>query len=287
MKPRAAQRSLPPVQDGHGEQLEQPEHQDGRSQLAGPAAIGAALARGEPLRLIVLDRQADGEATRALLAPARAAGVPVQTVGTRHFARLCLDDAAGGAVALVGGGPLRDPAQVLAREGSAWLLTSVVYPGNAGSAIRTAEVSGAAGVFLDTDFDHIKRRDAVRASMRADRFFPVLWMKSDDVISAARGAGRRVIGVEDVGAHPPWAVDLSGPVLVVVGGEADGIPATTLERCDHVVRIPMSGFLRTYNLQAAVAIMAAERMRQLEELDKLEEPERPAQPKEPSPWTKT
>ena len=271
MKPRAARRSLPPVQDGHPGHREQP---DGRSQLAGPAAIGAALARGEPLRLIVLDGAADGEATRALLAPARAAGVPVQTVGTRHFARLCPHDATGGAVALVGGGPLRDPAAVLAREGPAWLLTSVVYPGNAGSAIRTAEVSGAAGVFLDTDFDHIKRRDAVRASMRADRFFPVLWMKSDDVISAARDAGRRVIGVEDVGAHPTWAVDLSGSVLLVVGGEAEGIPATTLERCDHVVRIPMAGFLRTYNLQAAVAILAAERMRQLDE---------PEEPKEQSP----
>jgi len=248
-----------------------PEPPQGRSQLAGPAAIGASLERGEPLRLIVLDAEAEGEATRALLAPARAAGVPVQTVGGRHFARLCPRDATGGAVALVGGGPLRDPAAVLAREGPAWLLTSIVYPGNAGSAIRTAEVSGAAGVFLDTDFDHPKRRDAVRASMRADRFFPVLWMKSDDVICAARGAGRRVIGVEDVGAQPPWAVKLGGPVLFIVGGEADGIPAATLERCDHVVRIPMAGFLRTYNLQAAVAILAAERMRQLEELEEPEE----------------
>lgn len=274
MKPRAARRSLPAVRDedpGYPEHPGRPGRPEGRRQLAGPAAIGAALERGEPLRLIVLDGEADGEATRALLAPARAAGVPVQTVGTRHFARLCPDDAAGGAVALVGDGPLRDPAEVLAREGPAWLLTSVVYPGNAGSAIRTAEVSGAAGVFLDTDFDHVRRRDAVRASMRADRFFPVLWMKSDDVISAAREAGRRVIGVEDVGAHPPWAVDLSGSVLFVVGGEAEGIPATTLERCDRVVRIPMAGFLRTYNLQAAVAIMAAERMRQLEELEEGEE----------------
>jgi TrmH family RNA methyltransferase len=259
------------VQEGQPRHVGHPGNPERRRQLAGPAAIGAALERGEPLRLIVLDGEADGEATRALLAPARAAGVPVQTVGTRHFARLCPHDAAGGAVALVGDGPLGNPAEVLAREGPAWLLTSVVYPGNAGSAIRTAEVSGAAGVFLDTDFDHIKRRDAVRASMRADRFFPVLWMKSDDVIRAARDAGRRIIGVEDVGAHPPWAVKLSGSVLFVVGGEAEGIPAATLARCDHVVRIPMAGFLRTYNLQAAVAIMAAERMRQLEELEEPEE----------------
>jgi tRNA G18 (ribose-2'-O)-methylase SpoU len=35
-----------------------------------------------------------------------------------------------------------------------------------------------------------------------------------------------------------------------------------LAAADAVVRIPMAGFLRSYNLQAAVAIVAAERMRQ-------------------------
>jgi tRNA G18 (ribose-2'-O)-methylase SpoU len=251
LKAAAARRSLPRVEGG-------------RRRLAGAKAIEAALDRGEPLRLIVLDEEADAEAARALLEPARAAGVPVQRVGSRHFERLCPPDAPGDAVALVGAGPARDAAEVLARPGPAWLLIGVSYPGNAGTAIRTAEVSGAAGVFLDTHFDHVRRREAVRASMRADRFLPVLWQTADDVLAAAERAGRRVIGVEDVGPQPPWAVDLTGPVLFVVGGESASIPPSVLERCDAVTRIPMAGFLRSYNLQAAVAMVAAERMRQLD-----------------------
>jgi tRNA G18 (ribose-2'-O)-methylase SpoU len=37
-----------------------------------------------------------------------------------------------------------------------------------------------------------------------------------------------------------------------------------LDSCDLVVRIPMAGFVASYNLQAAVAAIAAERFRQLE-----------------------
>jgi 23S rRNA (guanosine2251-2'-O)-methyltransferase len=235
----------------------------GRRRIAGARAIGEALERGEPLRLIVLDADRGGADAQALLAPARAAGVPVQRVGGRHFERLRPPGAPGGAVALAGSGPARDAAEVLARAGPAWLLAGIAYPGNAGFAIRTAEVSGAAGVFLDTCFDHEKRREALRASMRADRFLPVLWQASGAVLAAARAAGRRVLGIEDVGELAPWQADLTGPVLFVVGGETSGIPPEALAECDAVLRIPMAGFIRSYNLQAAVAIVAAERMRQL------------------------
>jgi tRNA G18 (ribose-2'-O)-methylase SpoU len=233
-----------------------------REKLAGAEAIRAALARGEPLRLIVVDADAE-DAARALAEPAQAAGVPVQRVGSRHFERLRPPGAPGGAVALLGPPRPVGPAEVLAREGAAWLLAGVVYPGNAGMAIRTAEVSGAAGVFVDADFDHAQRREALRASMRADRFVPVLWCDGAEVLDAARAAGRRAIALEDSGDRAPWEVDLTGPVLFAVGAEHAGIPEAVLARCDAVVRIPTAGFIRSYNLQAAVAIAAAERLRQL------------------------
>jgi 23S rRNA (guanosine2251-2'-O)-methyltransferase len=83
-------------------------------------------------------------------------------------------------------------------------------------------------------------------------------------MDAARAAGKRVLAVEDVGSAPPWAHDLTGPLLLVVGAEAEGVPATVIERCDAVTRLPMAGFVQSYNLQAAVAALAMERFRQLE-----------------------
>ena len=61
-------------------------------------------------------------------------------------------------------------------------------------------------------------------------------------------------------------LDPKDPLHVgIVGAEADGIPGVVLNSCDLVVRIPMAGFVASYNLQAAVAAIAAERFRQLEQ----------------------
>jgi len=150
----------------------------------------------------------------------------------------------------------------MARGGAVWLIVGARYPGNVGTAIRTAEVSGADGVYIDCAFDHDQRREARRASMRADRFLPVAWERAGDVIGAARRAGKRIVAIEDSGTAAPWEISLVGPVLFVVGGESEGIPPALQRRCDAVTRIPMEGFVSSYNLQAAVAIVAAERLRQ-------------------------
>jgi len=239
-----------------------------RRQIAGSAAIVAALERGLALQRIVLQREADDSHLALLERRARAAGIPVHRVGPRHFQRLRQVGGDCDALALVGSAPGIRATSVLAGEGATWQLVGVAYPGNAGMALRTAEVSGSAGAFIEANFDRAQRRAALRASMRADRFMPVFFAEADGVLDGAARSGRRLIAVEDVGDRVPWDVDLRGRIHVVVGGEAEGIPEAVLARCDEVVRLPMAGFLPSYNLQAAVAAVATERLRQLETVAK-------------------
>jgi len=234
-----------------------------RQQIAGSAAIVSALERGEALQRIVLRREADDTQLVALVRRARTAGIPVHRVGPRHFQRLRQSGGSCDALALVGSPPDTTASSVLAGEGATWHLIGVAYPGNAGMALRTAEVSGSAGAFVAADFDRAQRRAALRASMRADRFMPVFFGEADGVLDEAARSGRRLVAVEDVGERAPWEVDLRGRVHLVVGGEAEGIPKAALARCETVVRLPMAGFLPSYNLQGAVAAVAAERLRQL------------------------
>jgi len=232
--------------------------------VAGRADVAAALDGDAPVQCVVATRGACSEETQDLLDRAEAAGIRIERVGARKFERLRGNHTRAEILALVGPAPDADLDTVMARGGAVWLLTGPVYPGNVGFAIRTAEVSGADGLYIDNAFDHAQRREARRASMRADRFMPVAWHDAETVLAAARRAGKRVIGVEDVGKVSPWGVILTGSVLLIVGAEADGIPGVVLESCDLVVRIPMAGFIASYNLQAAVATIAAERFRQLE-----------------------
>jgi tRNA G18 (ribose-2'-O)-methylase SpoU len=235
-----------------------------RTHVAGADAVEAALDAGLPVRCVVVP-EADGDPRSAALASrADRAGIEVVRVAPRRFARLRGSRVQASVLALVGPDPHADLATVMARGGAVWLLAGPQYPGNVGFAIRTAEVSGADGLYVDNDFDHAARREAVRASMRADRFMPIGWAPAQRVLEAARAAGKRVVAVEDVGSAPPWAHDLTGPLLLVVGAEADGVPADLLDRCDAVTRLPMAGFVQSYNLQAAVAALAMERFRQLE-----------------------
>jgi 23S rRNA (guanosine2251-2'-O)-methyltransferase len=235
-----------------------------RRRVLGASDVESALSQGPPVQCVILPRDGTDPAAIDLAARARADGITVELVGRRKFERLRGNHSDAEILALVGP-PVRGRLDdVMSRGGAVWLLTGPAYPGNVGFAIRTAEVSGADGLYVDNDFDHAKRREARRASMRADRFLPIGWESANAVLDAARRAGKRVIGVEDVGSAAPWQVDLTGPLLLVVGAEAEGVPRGVLERCDHVVRIPMAGFIASYNLQAAVAALAAERLRQLE-----------------------
>lgn len=221
----------------------------------------AALDRGDALRRVVVRAGADRDVAE-LLRRARAARVPVQRVSARSFARLRQGTDETRALGLVGPPPDAGEGDVLRGDGVTWQLVGGRYPGNAGMAVRTAEVSGAGGVFIDGGFDHAGRRAVLRASMRADRFMPVFFGPAEPVLDAAAACGRRLIAVEDVGAELPWEADLTGRVHFVVGGEVSGVPDGILRRCGAVVRIPTSGFVPSYNLQGAVAAIASEHLRQ-------------------------
>lgn len=232
-----------------------------RRQLAGVDEIERALEAGAPIRLALIERTA-GEPAASLAVRLRDRGTRVIATSANDLRRMSRTPAPCDILALVGPDPEAPLEDVLAGPAAAWLLAGVAYPGNAGYAIRTAEVSGAAAICVDAALDPAGRRLALRASMYADRFFPVRWLASDAVLHAARAAGRRVLAIEDQGDAAPWEADLRGPVLFVIGGEAHGIEPALLGRCDAVLRIPMHGFIPAYNVQAAMAIVAGERLRQ-------------------------
>lgn len=231
-------------------------------QLRGAAAVSAALEGGLHVGLVLVQEGADDG---GVVAVARERAVPVRTVSAAVIRRMTSVGPSAPVLALVGRDPDAGLDALLACKGAAWLLVGAAYPSNAGMVIRTAEGSGADGIAIDADWDHVARRTAVRTSMRADWYMPVLWERGETVIARARGAGHRILAIENTGTRAPWDTDLTGACLFVVGGEARGIPDALLAQCDDVLRLPMAGFIPSYNLQAAVAHVSIERLRQLQE----------------------
>ena len=69
---------------------------------------------------------------------------------------------------------------------------------------------------------------------------------------------------EDIGKKTPWETNLTGNVLLVVGAENAGVSNDVLEAADEVVKLPMPGFVPSYNLQVAISALGMERLRQIQ-----------------------
>ena len=97
--------------------------------------------------------------------------------------------------------------------------------------------------------------------MRATRFIPVVYATTEEIL---RKCNRRIVVAEDVGNKSPWETDLTGNLLIVVGAENAGVSREVLDAASEIVRLPMPGFIPSYNLQVAVSALAIERLRQIE-----------------------
>ena len=230
-------------------------------QVQGSEAILSMLQTDHDIRLVLVDREMNTETLRQ---ECERQGIPLEEGSTNDLWRM---SATGNtdALALLGREPHGTLEEVFERGGSIWLLDGVQYPTNLGFGIRTIEVSGADAVVLNISRTHQDRRTIRRSSMRADRFIPVVYSDTTSIINEAKKNNFRIIAAEDVGTVEPWNVDLTGNVLFVVGAEREGVSKKVLDTCDEIVRLPMDGFVPSYNLQVAISVLAVEALRQKNE----------------------
>tara|TARA_B100001115_G_scaffold60526_1_gene44858 strand:- start:131 stop:850 length:720 start_codon:yes stop_codon:yes gene_type:complete len=233
-------------------------------QRCGIAEVSSALETEDVSLILTLRGIKDIEVTR-LLDMANKKGIRVRETSRNdmwRMSRVNQGEEPPPILALVGRDPDAGTNEILSSGGLCWLLDGARYPVNIGFTIRTAEVSGARAVFVDGKLSHAEKKAARRASMKADRFMPVHWVDGLELVRMAKAAGFKIISLEDSGDLEPWDEDLSGDVILVVGGEHDGISKPILDCSDSVIRVPMSGFVPSYNLQAPMAVVAAESLRQ-------------------------
>ena len=233
-------------------------------QLCGTEEVRDAIEEGESISLILVKRDHNNQAVDEIISMAEKSEIRVIEGSENDLWRMARDnsDGAPDILALVGRNPSASFEEVLQSGGLIWMLDGAKYPVNIGFCIRTAEVSGADAVIIDGPLNNQERSAAKRASMKAHRFIPVFWRNAIESIHSAKQAGFRIIAVEDIGEKTPWEVDLTGNVILIVGGEREGISEAVLSSVDEIIRIPMTGFVPSFNLQAPLSAVAIEAQRQ-------------------------
>jgi len=226
-------------------------------QITGEADVIEALKNGVDIKLVLVDREEDCSEVIQLC---QERNIKVTEGSATDLWRMSVNGQQK-VLALVDREPGGTLDEVFEREGVIWLFDGVEYAPNLGFGVRTAEVSGATAVIINVSKTHEERRTIRRASMRATRFIPVVYATTEEILAACN---RRIVVAEDVGGKAPWECDLTGDVMLVVGAENAGVSKEVLDAADDIVRLPMPGFIPSYNLQVAISSLAIERLRQSE-----------------------
>lgn len=234
-------------------------------QRRGVAATLAALEAGEAT-LVLLDEEAEGPEVDRILAIAKGNGVRVHRGTSRDLWRMANPgDEVPSALAMTGRLPeVHDLDELLGQPAPVVVLDRVRYATNVGFVLRTAEVAGAAGVILLQDEDPARAwlKDVAHASMGATRFLPLLHGHETEVLEAIQRSGRPLVVAEDVGDASPWKTPMPWNAVLAVGAEAAGVSPALLQAATHIVRLPMPGFIPSYNLQVAATALLMETLRQ-------------------------
>lgn len=236
--------------------------------LDGPHVLLEALRADLPVEVIVATRNAldhDAPDMRQLWSLARASGAAVYEATTGVMDAVSPVRTPSGIVALATWRPspvdaLWSPAPALAVG-----LVDVQDPGNAGAVIRCADGLDATGVVMMDATADPGGWKALRGAMGSTFRLPVARGDRAGVIARARAAGVRVVATAArhiVGAVELGSVDLTQPVLLLLGNEGAGLPGDLQQAADVRVFIDMRPGLDSFNVSVTAGLLLYEARRQ-------------------------
>jgi 23S rRNA (guanosine2251-2'-O)-methyltransferase len=178
--------------------------------------------------------------------------------------RLCGSPDHQGVVAEVDPYPYADPGQLLRAENALIVvLDQVQDPRNLGAVARSAEVAGAAGLVVPERRSAAVTAVTCKASAGAVEHLAIAHVRNlADWLAEAKQAGFWIWGADAEADQAPWAVDLKGPTVLVLGGEGKGLRPRVASACDGLVALPQVGNVGSLNVSAAATALLFEAVRQ-------------------------
>lgn len=141
-------------------------------------------------------------------------------------------------------------------------LAGVQDPGNVGTVIRSAEAFAARAVLIGEKTASPFNSKVVRASAGSVFREPVIRASLSEVAPTLKQSGLRIVATSSHKGKPLDAIDLRGPLALLVGSEGAGIPPAIVAHADELVTIPHSARVESLNAGIAASILLYEAARQ-------------------------
>lgn len=142
--------------------------------------------------------------------------------------------------------------------------------GNLGTVIRSCDALGVECLLITGHAVDLYDPDVVVSSMGSFFNMQVLRLtENQQVLQFISGMKKRYPTFQTIGTtahkeHPIYDIDLTGPVLFMIGNETDGLCNTFKDCCDILATIPMaeSSYASSFNVGCAATVMFYEAARQ-------------------------
>ena len=148
------------------------------------------------------------------------------------------------------------------------VLVGVQDPLNLGACLRCAAAAGATAVVIPKDKAVQVNATVRKTSAGAADSIPVVRATNlSRCLADLQKQGVWIYGLVGEADASFYALDLTGNVALVLGGEADGLRRLTREHCDQLVSIPMPGVqdapgVESLNVSVASGVTLFEAVRQ-------------------------
>ncbi len=142
-------------------------------------------------------------------------------------------------------------------------LDGVQDPHNFGAIVRSAAACGARAVLFGKDRAAPITPAAVKSAAGGMEYIDLVQAANlVRSLEALKKAGFWIAALDADARQLLWEADLTGRVVLLIGGEGKGIRRLAAEHCDFHLRIPLTGPITSLNASISAAIALAECRRQ-------------------------
>lgn len=235
--------------------------------IIGRNPVIEALKSGMLIDTLYVNRSSGGSVSH-IIALAKERGIVVKDANEQKLSKLCRGASHQG-VAAVGAcaeyasiDDIFAAAEQKSEDPFIIICDEIEDPHNLGAIIRTAETAGAHGVIIP------KRRSAslnftvFKTSAGAASYVPVARVANlPAAIDELKQRGVWIYGTDGSGEDYTSRA-MTGPIGLVIGSEGFGMGRLVRDKCDFLLRLPMSGKITSLNASVAAGIFMYEIVRQ-------------------------
>jgi TrmH family RNA methyltransferase len=227
--------------------------------LSGLWELESALDAGlELTAVIVAPELFRGNRAVDVLTRAETTGAPVYAVSPRLAGRLSDRDSWDGLAAIAVSRQWRLAELAPGPTSLVVVLDGLEVMGNVGTAVRSAQASGASAVLLTNRRVRLTHPRLIHASMAASLTMPMVDCTVEEAAAWLHARGFQVVMTNSRSESTYKSLDYADRVALVLGSERYGINPEWDAHADGSVSIPMSGGVDSLNVANAATIVAFE-----------------------------